>query len=102
SSGRSVCAQHVANALGRMPAAIERGPLARRWLALEGGEGRLAVEIDEHVPALLHGLHPLGGVAQGDAWRTEQVGLLLHATRVRKNRPRVASQREEVEIPERR
>ena len=73
------------DALAGVAVAVELGPLGGRR-ALQRGERRARVEVDEHVPAGLDGLDPLGRVAHRHARHAGQVGLLLHAARVGEHR----------------
>ena len=63
---------------------------------------RVGVEVDEHVPARVDRLRPLRRRAQRHARDAGEVRLLLHAARVGEHRARVAQQRGEVEVAERR
>ena len=56
------------DAFARPAVAVERRPLGRR-LALQRGQRGGGVEVDQHVPARVDRLGPLGGGAQRDARR---------------------------------
>ena len=64
----------------RRPAACARAPRS----------AASRVEVDEHVPAGVDGLDPLGRVAQRHARHAGEVGLLLHAAGVGQHRARAA------------
>ena len=69
--------------------------------ALQGGERRLGIEINERVPAGGDGLDPLGVRSQGDAGHPGKVRLLLDAPGIGQHRARAAEQGRELGIAQR-
>src|SRR2546428_10635807 len=55
----------------------------------------------EGVPAVLHGLDPLGLVAEGDARHAEEIRLLLDPAAVRDDLRRPHQERDEIEVVDR-
>ena len=82
---RSARGERGDDARARVPVAVELGALGGRR-ALQRGQRRAGVEVDQHVPADVDGLDPLGRVAHRHARHARQVGLLLHAARVGEHR----------------
>ena len=94
--GRRRWRRRCARRRGRRRRRARAGVGGRR--GCEGGRQGGGVGVDEGVPAALDGLDPFRAVAQRDARRAEDVGLLLHAAGVGDDGAGVAGQRQGVEV----
>src|SRR3954464_236735 len=98
----SVCSEYVANPFCSAAAAVQLPALPGRGRAPEGIERRVDVEVDQHIPAELHGFDPLGVRSESHAASSDQVRLLLDTARICDDRLSVVSELEEVQVAERR
>ena len=74
---------------------------ARTYLAALPSSG-VRVEVNQHVPAGVHGLPPLRRRPKRHAGHAREVGLFLHAAGIGQHGPRAYQQAHELEVPERR
>src|SRR5438445_13893625 len=84
--------------LGRV-AVPERLRLRAGWIELlDRVEDVRGLRPHDGVPTVLHGLDPLGLVAEGDARHAEEICLLLHPAAVRDDLRRPHQERDEIEV----
>src|SRR3989475_2838467 len=87
--------------LGRV-AIPERLRLRAGWVELlDRVEDVRGLRPYEGVPTVLHGLDPLGLVAEGDARHAEEIRFLLHPAAVRDDLRRAHQERDEIEVVDR-